>query len=57
MAVTVRTIILGLMYLVTFIFSANFLGLGGERGGGSDRGGGRPKEGAPLRTSSTPHPA
>lgn len=30
MAITVRTIIVGLMYLATFIFSANALGLAGE---------------------------
>lgn len=30
MAITVRTILLGLLYLVTFIFSANAVGLGGE---------------------------
>jgi hypothetical protein len=30
-AITVRTIIVGLMYLATFIFSANALGLTGER--------------------------
>jgi hypothetical protein len=33
MAVTVRTIIIGLLYLVTFIFSANTVGLAGAMGG------------------------
>jgi hypothetical protein len=31
-AITVRTIIIGLLYLVTFIFSANTVGLAGGRG-------------------------
>jgi hypothetical protein len=39
-AVTVRTIIVGLLYLVTFIFSANTLGLTGRpRRGGRCRAG------------------
>jgi len=33
-AITVRTIIVGLLYLVTFIFSANTVGLTGAGGGG-----------------------
>jgi hypothetical protein len=31
-AVTVRTILIGLLYLITFIFSANAVGLTGEGG-------------------------
>lgn len=34
MSVTVRTILLGLSYLATFIFAANGVGLAGERAGG-----------------------